>query len=547
MRFTALPSILLLASAALAAPPADKKGREAPAAEKPADKEEEAGTAKPPVVEVSKVTAHSVNVGGRTLAYHATAGTLTIRDTNGKATGSMFYVAYTLDKPGDIHHRPVTFFYNGGPGSASLWLHMGSFAPMRVRTANPEYIKPAPYGFGPNPDTLLPTTDMVFLDAMGTGYSRALGDTKESAFWGVDQDADAFAKGIIRYITKTGRWNSPKFLFGESYGTTRSGALSWQLEDRGVALNGVVLLSSVMNYGRRQPGFDQLYIGYLPSYAATAWYHNRVPDRPADVATFVQQARDYAVGPYASALAKGATIPPAERDAVAAKLAYFTGLPVDYIRQANLRIDLNRFRKGLLRDQRLTLGRYDARYTGVDPDAAGDEPEYDASDTAISGAFVATLTDYLTRDLGYQTDMPYRQSAREVEGYKWDFTHHAPGASERYAQAMPDTAIDLSAAMRTNPYLKVLSANGYYDMATPFFSTEYDLNHMLLDPSLQRNLEFRYYPSGHMVYLNPDALHALHRDVADFMERAVAQAESAMPPARAAIGNAASPGTGGPN
>lgn len=565
MRLLALPCALLLATTALAAPdkPAHDRGdRHADrdthddgdrADHDRNDRHEDApGIAKPPVEEIAKVTAHSVVAGGRTLPYHATAGTLTIRDTEGKPTGSMFYVSYTLDRGKNAGGkgappRPVTFFYNGGPGSASLWLHMGSFAPMRVKTANPEYIKPAPYAFGPNPDTLLPTTDMVFLDAMGTGYSRPLGDAKNSDFWGVDQDADAFAKAIIRYLTKTGRWNSPKFLFGESYGTTRSGALSYQLENRGVALNGVVLLSSIMNYGVRQPGYDQLYIGYLPSYAAVAWYHNRVPNRPADVGAFVGEARAFAVGPYASALAKGSAITPQETDAIAAQLARFTGLPVDYIKQANLRIDLNRFRKGLLRDQRLSVGRYDARYTGVDVDAAGDEPDFDASDTAISGAFVATLTDYLTRDLGYATDMPYRQSARDVKGFKWDWTHHPAGEGEAYLPALPDTAIDLSAAMRTNPYLKVLSANGYYDMATPFFSTEYDLNHMLLSPGQQRNLEFRYYPSGHMVYLNPDALHALHRDVADFMERAVSQAQSATPPARPSISDAARPGAGGPS
>jgi len=508
---------LLFATAAYAAPDTDAPKAAPDAA---------ANIAKPPVEEVAKTSAHSISVGGRTLAYHATAGTLTIRDTEGKPRASIFYVAYTLDTK-DQRRRPVTFFYNGGPGSASLWLHMGSLGPMRIQTANPEYIKPAPYAFGPNPDTLLDTSDMVFIDAPSAGYSRPLGDAKEKDFWGVDSDADAFANAIIRYVTINGRWNSPKFLFGESYGTTRSGALAWQLADRGVALNGVVLLSSIMNYGVRQPGFDQLYIGYLPSYAATAWYHNRVANKPADVASFVQEARDYAVGPYASALAKGALISPQERDAVAAKLSYFTGLSPEFLKQSDLRIGLSRFRKNVLRDRRLSVGRYDSRYTGVDADAASDDPEFDASDTAISGAFIATFHDYLTRDLGYKTDMPYRQSASEVEGFKWDWSHRAPGS--RQAQAAPDTAIDLSAAMRTNPYLKLMSANGYYDMATPFFSTEYDINHMLLQPDQQRNIEFHYYPSGHMVYLNPDALHQLHRDTAGFITRAVAAANGAPP------------------
>lgn len=535
MRLACVTLAFFLATAAVAADepvPTDKK-------KAPNAAQIEAATARAPIDEQAKVTAHSISVGGRPLAYHATAGTLTIRDVNGKPTGSIFYVAYTADGAKDVRKRPVTFFYNGGPGSASLWLHMGSLGPMRIQTANPEYIKPAPYNFGPNPDTLLDTSDLVFIDAMSTGYSRPLGDAKDSDFFGVDQDADTFAKAIMRYLTVNGRWNSPKFLFGESYGTTRSGALAYQLEDRGVALNGVVILSSILNYGIRQPGFDQLYIGYLPSFAATAWYHNRVANRPAELATFVQQAREFAVGAYASALAKGAAISPQESNDVAQKLAYFTGLSPAYIKTADLRISLNRFRKELLRDRRLTIGRYDSRYTGIDPDAAGESPEFDASDTAISGAFIATLSDYLVRDLNYKTDMAYRQSASELPGYKWDFTHRAPGGG-RQAQAAPDVAIDLSAAMRINPYLKLLSANGYYDMATPFFSTEYDLNHMMLGQELQKNVEFRYYPSGHMVYLNPDALHALKRDVADFINRAVAQAQSNTPPARPTLSDSQS-------
>jgi carboxypeptidase C (cathepsin A) len=283
--------------------------------------EVEAGYANAPVDEQETKSRGRVTVAGQTIAYTASAGTLTIRDVEGKPVASMFYTAYTADgtKPGT--KRPITFFYNGGPGSPSFWLRMGSFAPVRLRTANPEFIKPAPYDYGANPDTLLDKTDMVFLDAIGTGYSRPLGDTKPQAFYGVDEDADAFAKGILRYVTKYGRWNSPKFLFGESYGTLRSGALAYQLQDRGMALNGVVLLSSIMNYGYRQPGLDEVYINYLPSFAATAWYHNRIPNRPADVATVVAQARAFATGPYAAALAKGQSIPEAEENQVAAPSA----------------------------------------------------------------------------------------------------------------------------------------------------------------------------------------------------------------------------------
>jgi carboxypeptidase C (cathepsin A) len=486
------------------------------------------GYADAPVDERTVQTRHSASVSGRVVPYTATAGTLTIRDVSGKPKASIFYTAYTADGA-PSGRRPVMFFYNGGPGSASLWLRMGSFGPMRLQTGNPESIRPAPFNFGPNPDTLLGATDMVFIDAPGTGYSRALGDAKGSDFYGVDQDADAFAKAIIRYTTKFSRWDSPKFLFGESYGTTRSGALAYQLQDRGLALNGVVLLSSIMNYGRRQPGLDRDYLNYLPSYAATAWYHHKMANPPATVEQAAALGRAFAQGPYAAALEKGQTISPQERDAVAQQMSALTGLSPEFIERANLRVDLSRFRKELMRNERETIGRYDSRYMGIDPDAAGESPDYDASDTAISGAFIGTLNTYLARDLGYQTNMAYRASASEEEGFKWDWNHKAPGV--RFTLNAPNTALDLAAAMRENPYLKVLSLNGWYDMATPFFGTEYDLGHMMLEPAQQRNLEFRYYPSGHMVYLNPDALHQMRLDVERFIYDSVGEAQSTPPAA----------------
>ena len=487
------------------------------------------GYADAPVEERTVQTRHSASVSGRVVPYTATAGTLTIRDVSGKPKASIFYTAYTADGA-PSSHRPVMFFYNGGPGSASLWLRMGSFGPMRLQTGNPESIRPAPFGFGANPDTLLGSTDMVFIDAPGTGYSRPLGDAKGSDFYGVDQDADAFAKAIIRYTTKFARWDSPKFLFGESYGTTRSGALAYQLQDRGLALNGVVLLSSIMNYGRRQPGLDRDYLNYLPSYAATAWYHHKMANPPATVEQAAAQARAFAQGPYAAALEKGQLISREERESVARQMSALTGLSPEFIERANLRVDLSRFRKELMRNERETIGRYDSRYMGIDPDAAGESPDYDASDTAISGAFIGTLNTYLARDLGYQTNMAYRASASEEDGFKWDWNHKAPGV--RFTLNAPNTALDLAAAMRENPYLKVLSLNGWYDMATPFFGTEYDLNHMMLEPAQQRNLEFRYYPSGHMVYLNPDALHQMRLDVERFIYEAVGEAQSTPAAAR---------------
>ena len=527
----AASAIALLASApvtAQSAKPSDDKGKSLDALHSEAMIEQaKSGYADAPVEERTVQTRHSAAVSGRVIPYTATAGTLTIRDTAGKPKASIFYTAYTADGA-PSGRRPVMFFYNGGPGSASLWLRMGSFGPMRIQTSNAEYIRPAPFNFGPNPDTLLGSTDLVFIDAPGTGYSRPVGDAKPADFYGVDQDADAFARAIMRYVTKFDRWGSPKFLFGESYGTTRSGALAYQLQDRGMALNGVVLLSSIMNYGRRQPGLDRDFINYIPSYATTAWYHHKMSNPPATVAEAAAEARAFAEGPYAAALEKGQTISKQEEDSVAQQMSALTGLSPQFIENADLRVSLSEFRKELLRDRRLTIGRYDSRYTGVDPTASGDAPDFDASDVAISGGFIGTLQGYLANDLGYRTDMPYRLSASDADGFKWDFKHKAPGV--RFTLNDPNTALDLATAMRTNPYLKVLSLNGYYDMATPFFGTEYDLEHMMLEPAQQQNLEFRYYPSGHMVYLNPDALHAMRLDVENFINESVGAAMGPVPP-----------------
>jgi carboxypeptidase C (cathepsin A) len=472
-----------------------------------------------PIEEVAKVTRHTVATPHGTIPYTATAGTLTIRDDDGKPVASMFYVAYTADRAKGEAERPVTFFYNGGPGSASLWLHMGTFGPVRVRAPNVQAIGPAPFPYGPNPDTLLDKTDMVFLDAIGAGYSRPLGDTKGEKFWGVDEDIDAFARGISRYVTLNHRWNSPKFLFGESYGTTRSAGLVYALQSEGMQFNGVFLLSSILNYGVRDAGFDHSYVSYLPSYAAAAAYHHKIP-QPADLGAFLNEVRAWAAGPYEQALQKGDAISSAELDAVARQMSAYTGISVEYLKQVNLRLDLSRFRKELLRDQRLTIGRYDSRYTGTDSDAGGDSPEYDPSDTAVSGAFTGAIHDYLGRELGYRTDLVYLPSGRDIIRH-WDWKHKAPGA--RFEAPVADTAQDLGAAIRENPHLQVFSLNGLYDMATPFFGTEYDLHHMWLDPQLRGNVHFAYYPSGHMVYLNPQAFQTLRADVARFMDQALAK------------------------
>ena len=467
--------------------------------------------------EKSSVTHHDLNLDGKTLHYTATASTLIIRDgEDDHPYGSIFSVAYTLDGA-DPNTRPVTFLYNGGPGSATIWLHMGSVGPVRVVTDSPKATGPAPYQIVPNQYSLLDKTDLVFIDAPLTGFSRAVGKGTAKDFAGVDQDLRAFDKFILRWVTVNQRWNSPKYLFGESYGTTRSAGLAGMLQGDGISLNGVILLSSILNYNVEAPGLDVTYVGNLPSYAAIAWYHNKLANKPGDLQAFLEEVRTFARGDYAEALAEGDAISPEHFDAIAAKVAQYTGLSVQYVKDANLRVNASRFRKELLRDEGDILGRYDARFEGTDVDNAGEFPGYDPSDTGITGAFVAAFHDYLSHELKFDSNDEYRPSAGNIG--EWDWHHRPAGGGFRGfggQQQMPDVAIDLADAMRKDPKMKVFSANGLFDLATPFFLTEQDLSHMMLAPDLRKNVEFGYYPSGHMVYLNVDALKALRRDLEGF-------------------------------
>jgi len=490
------------------------EARAADAAKPDAGKNENQAPVPP---EKKSETHHDLNLDGKTLHYTATAGTLIIRDgEDDHPYGSIFSVAYTLDGA-DPNTRPVTFLYNGGPGSATIWLHMGSVGPVRVVTDSPKATGPAPYQIVPNQYSLLDKTDLVFIDAPLTGFSRAVGKGTAKDFTGVDQDLKAFTKFIQRWVTVNNRWNSPKYLFGESYGTTRSAGLADSLQGGGISLNGVILLSSILNYNVEGPGLDATFVGNLPSYAAIAWYHNKLANKPADIKAFLGEVRTFARGEYADALWQGDALPPSQFDAVAAKVAQYTGLPVDYVKEAKLRISPTRFRKELLRDEGDILGRYDARFEGTDVDNAGEMPGYDPSDTGISGAFIAAFHDYLTNQLKYDTNDEYRPSAGSIG--EWDWHHRPPGGGFRgfgRDETQPDVIDDLADAMRKNPTMKVFSANGLFDLATPFFITEMDLAHMMLAPDLSKNVEFGYYPSGHMVYLNVDALKDFHHDLEGF-------------------------------
>ncbi len=471
-------------------------------------------TAKASATEQAYPRQRSIPFRGQTLAYTVTPGTLTVRDDDGAPIASMFYTAYTIPSKGRA--RPVTFMYNGGPGSSTMWLHMGSFGPMKVDVPGLTALRGDPTRLIPNQDTILDKTDIVFLDAIGTGLSRPLGKSDGKQFWGVDGDLDAFARGIQRYVTKYGRWDAPKFLLGESYGTLRSAGLVNTLQDRGIKVAGVTLVSTVLNIGLLfDPSMDQGQINLFPTLAATAWYHNRIQNRPADLDAFAKAAQAFATGPYAAALAKGDALPAQERDAVAREASAMLGVSADFLIRSNLRPGPDRFRKELLRDQRRTVGRLDSRFDGIDVDAGGEGPEFDAANEAIAGAFIAAMNNYLFRDLGYPTTLPYRPNYYSAISPNWDWKHRTPGGGRQFAG---NTTVDLSQAMRQNRQLKVLQLNGYYDMATPFAGADYDLEHMGLDASLKANLTFRYYPSGHMIYIEPGSSKRLKADLDAFYD-----------------------------
>jgi carboxypeptidase C (cathepsin A) len=514
MRATFLAISLLLSSAAYAGgqsagdvPSKDVKNEAAP------DKDKD--TVKASVEEDAQPVNRSIPFRGRTLSYTVTPGHLTIRNDKGEPTASMFYVAYTI--PSRDRARPVTFLFNGGPGSSTMWLHMGSFGPMKVDASTPETIPGPPFRYGPNPDTLLDVTDLVFIDAPTTGLSREIGKAEPKDFFGVDKDLDAFTRTIQRYLTKYQRWNSPKFIIGESYGTTRAAGLSNSLLDAGVQLNGITFVSTVFNFADFQG--DQSLIDFLPTYAADAWYHGKIPNKPP-LDQFIAQAREFASGPYAAALQKGNMLTDEESQSIAQQMSQLTGLSADYILRSHLRVQPDRFRRELLRDRHEIIGRIDSRYVGTEPDNVGEGTDYDPQGSAITGGFVAALNDYLFRDLGYKTPLTYRPNNYGAvfngpDG--WSFAHKSPDGR----QDLADTSVDLASAMRQNPRMKILSVNGYYDLATPFHGAEYEFKHMALEPQLQANIRYTYYPAGHMMYIDPVSSRQLKADLSAFYASAM--------------------------
>jgi carboxypeptidase C (cathepsin A) len=469
------------------------------------------------------VTHHVVTVAGHALHYTATAGRLTLRNSNDQPIASMFSVAYTLDGTTRAT-RPVAFVWNGGPGSSTIWLHMASFGPMRVDISGTGGIVP-PGKLIVNDETLLASTDLVFIDAPGTGYSRVVGKGTKDDVYGVDQDARAFSQFIQLWLSAFDRWGSPKFLIGESYGTTRAANVVNRLQEDGVGVNGVVLIGSALDLTALDsalPGDDRSVIAFLPTEAAVAWYHDALPSpRPPQLEPLLAEVRAFALGPYASALLQGDKLDAARRTEIIASLHRYTGLDASYIDRANLRIDPTRFEKELLRETGKVTGRYDARFEGDDPDRNADSPSYDPTlDATIQDAIIGQFNRYVRDDLRFRDDMSYKPGSSDAtQAWKLerDVTD-SPGNEWR-----PNVLPDLAQALTRSPSLRVFSANGWYDLATPFFGTEIGLFHLGLPPSLEAHIALGYYPSGHMIYLDPASRAKLRGDIAAFIHAATAE------------------------
>lgn len=481
-------------------------------AQKAAPKPSDTATVK----EDSSATDHVLRINGQVIPYRATVGNVIIKNAKGEPIGLMYYTAYVRTDTHDAAQRPVAFIYNGGPGSASIWLHMGAFGPRRVATKDAAYTPPPPYQLTDNANSLLDRTDMVFIDPIGTGFSHPINKGTGKDFWGVDQDISSIAQLVNRYVTRSGRWNSPKFLIGESYGTFRSAALGNYLQSHdNMTINGIVLISSVLDLGTLTfpPGQDLDYILYLPSYAATAWYHKLVPNPPTDLPAFIEEARAYAAGPYASALMQGSAISAADKAAVAAKLARYTGLGEEYLLKANLRVSEGQFTAELQRSRGLTTGRLDARFSGPAGDNLSEFAGSDPQSDAISGAYVAAYNSYLRDELKYSQpeQRPYLGSNGEANG-AWEWRHDPIAGA--------NVVGDLAQALLTNPNLHVEVENGYYDLATPFYATEYTMRHLGLPAALAGNVTFKYYDAGHMMYVHDPDLGKLKASIAAFIDKA---------------------------
>jgi carboxypeptidase C (cathepsin A) len=488
---------------------------EKPAAPKPGtekDKEEFDVSEVPPVV-----THHQLTLEGKLLKYTATAGRLPIKRGDGKIEADMFFVAYTLDGQ-DAGKRPLTFAFNGGPGSATIWLHMGALGPKRVAMQPDGMLPPAPYHIADNPYTLLDKSDVVFVDAISTGFSRAANAELSKKFLGVKGDIEAFSEFIRLYLTRNERWTSPLFLFGESYGTTRAAGIAGNLADQGISFNGITLLSTALSFQTLvdNRSNDQPYVLLIPTFTMIAGYHKKLPpDLAQDMNKARQESVQWASTEYARALLKGDGLTGEERQKAIDQMARYTGLSKEVIDQANLRIDVPKFTHYLLLDQKLRVGRLDGRFTGTDPDGLLDTPFYDPSESAIMGPYTSVFNNYVRTELGYKTDMPYQVFPSDQNFFEnsWNWGSGIAG--------FPDTATALRQAIVKNPYLKVLVMEGFYDLATPFYAADYTVDHLNLGPQYRKNISFATFEAGHMVYLPIDGLKKLKGDESGFMDKSL--------------------------
>ena len=490
-------------------PPASPAAAPAGAEARPSEAKKEAAEPAP------VVTHHEIHVGGKTLRYTATAGMMPLKNVDtGEVEAHIFYIAYTLDGQ-QAEHRPLTFSFNGGPGSASVWLHMGAIGPKRVPMQPDGMMPPPPYRLIDNEYTWLDQTDLVFIDPVGTGYSRAVKRDQTKKFLGLRGDIESVGEFIRLYLGRYERWASPLFLVGESYGTTRAAGLSGYLVEHGIAFNGIILISSILNFQTTDssPGNDLPYILFLPTFASAAWYHKKLgPDFP-DLDKLHREVEQWAAGPYADALAKGDRLTPQERQDVIDHLARYTGLSKTYIDESNLRIDEPHFTKELLRDQRKTIGRLDSRFTGTSRSAVSERSEFDPSMSAIRPPYTAMFNQYVRTELGYRSDLEYYILGGGFRFDEWDWGVQRGG--------FPDTAQALKDAFDKNPFMKLFVGSGYYDLATPYFATQYTLNHMALDPAQHARISLGYYGAGHMMYIQDSSLGELKKDVSAFMAGAL--------------------------
>ncbi|MCZ6596039.1 MAG: peptidase S10 [Planctomycetota bacterium] len=470
-----------------------------------------------PIREQESVTHHTVTIAGKEIAYTARAATLPLEEEDGTLKANLFYVEYTRDDVEDRAQRPIMFCFNGGPGSSLVWLHLGVFGPRRVKLTDEGWATPPPYELVDNEYGFLDLTDLVFIDPVTTGYSRAAEGVDSEEFHGVDEDVKWVAEFIRLYTTRNERWESPKFLAGESYGTTRAAGLAGELQEHhGMFLNGIVMVSAILNFqtARFDRGNDLPYILFLPTYTATAWYHGRLDaDLQQDLRRTLDEVEDFALGDYTVALMKGDDLSAEERDAIAERLARYTGLSAKYVLQTDLRVQIGRFCKELLRDEEHTTGRLDSRFIGTDYDSAGERYDFDPSYANIQGPFTAAFNHYVRADLGFESNLPYEILTGRVQ--PWSYGE----ARNRYV----NVSETLRGAMTRNPGLRVFVANGYYDLATPYFATKYTFDHLGLDPDLRGNVSMGYYEAGHMMYIRRLSLVRFKRDVGAFLRAAASQ------------------------